>query len=805
MKALAYEMNLAGRSLLRVPGFAATVILTLALTLGALITVFNLNHLMLGKPLPYPEADELMVTHQQFETDGVTESGHQTAAGMMLWYQQQQVFDEMALVYDGMENLSSHAEQPHLVVNYVTPEYFSLLRPGMQLGRTMSAAEGEGSHQPVVVLSHRTWQTWFNGQADIIGRQIQMGDEGFRVIGVLDEKFLPPQLTGEEIADLWMPWDYQPMDTRDWGSQTSSLSGFGKLKPGVGLVQASSSLSQQIASGYNASDEARKYPSQAAVDLQPLKTVIVGDSQRVALLLMAGVVALVLIAATNVTNLFLSRAAQKQRTLAIQAALGAKPGHLFTAMFAESLLLCGIAGLLSLLVAGWGFVLLQQAGAEQLPRLAELGLDSVTLGFTLAVVLVLAGIFARLASRGVDYEALQGQLQASGKGSGLQISTRTQQLLITAQVVLASVLLMAASVVVQQAMGPLLQPLGFRVEQVSYLQIDKPTGYTGMAEEDRLTREVHAKLSGLSQVQQVTRSLLPPIIRGRFRRDISDLAGQRLGSFSLNAVDGNYFELLEIPLVEGRSFTLTNSIADVRNEMLLSESMARALFPAGDAIGQRLDVGVDNPLEVVGIVRDYYNPAQRSDQEYQRFYTPYLPYRYPGFDIRLNEGAELSKQQLITALREVDPKLRVTIYKTHQQRYDDLVYRNKLAAGLALGLSLLALILAAAGIYGVLNYSTQMRRYEFGIHLALGAKTHRLIRMIINESLRPVVVGMGLSVILVLAGQWLLRRNMVLSAGVDWPTFAVAMPVILLVSLLACYLPARRLILDDPVKALRNE
>ena len=189
MKALRYEVALAVRSLLRVPGFSATVILTLALTLGALITVFNLNHLMLGKPLPYPEADKLLVTHQQSITEGETESGHQTAAGMMLWYQEQQVFDAMALVYDGMENLSSHPEQPHLVVNYVTPEYFSLLQPGMRLGRAMTQAEGQGRHQPVVVLSHHSWQTWFNGRADILGHQIQLGDDSFQVIGVMEQGF----------------------------------------------------------------------------------------------------------------------------------------------------------------------------------------------------------------------------------------------------------------------------------------------------------------------------------------------------------------------------------------------------------------------------------------------------------------------------------------------------------------------------------------------------------------------------------------------------------------------------------------
>lgn len=807
MKIWRHELKLALAALLRVPGFALTVIMTLAITLGALICIFSLNNLLLVKPLPYPNAERLLVVNQTFVFEGEVDTGSQTVPGMLLWYQQQSQLSQMALLLDSSLNIVSHPDQPNINVNYVTHEYFSLLQPAMHLGRPMGADEGFNRQQPVAVLSYHSWLTWYGGKMDIIGSKTRLGDVSYKIIGVTAKDFFPPKISRSDGNTVWLPWDFQPMDTKSWGRQMSSLMGLGMLKDGVSMAQATAAMSQLINDEYQTTEVAEANEATSAA-LLPIKQVILGDSRQIALLLLGGVVGLLLIATTNVTNLFLSRAAQKQRTMAIQAALGAKPAQLFTSMFAESLLLCGVAGLLGLLVAGWGFILLQELAARQLPRMAELGLDVTTVIFTVLMVFTLAAVFAKLSSRVINYDKLQAQLQSSGKGSGLQISSRTRNILIATQVTLATVLLVAASVVVQQAVSTAIHPLGFNEKQVLHFRLDRPKGYEGEAALNVLTTQIKNRLIEMPQVLQATRSLVPAIYRGRLRRDLQDMDSQRLGAFGLNQVDPNYFDLLELPLLQGSTFTAYNNDEQEPDEIIISQSMAHYLAPQltsdGNMVGKFVHEG-DLVVKVVGVVKDYYNPVQTKPEDYRRYYRPFSASWLLGFDIKLAEGAELSKQTLLQLLHEIDPKLRILSLLSHSERHQNLIYRHKLAAGLTIVLGILALILAAAGIYGVLNYSTQMRRYELGIHLALGAKTGLLMKMVLKESFRPVLQGLVSSAVVVMAIYFVAWQWFAMTIPLDIVTILIALCIMLAVACLACYLPVKKVIMDDPVKALRNE
>lgn len=804
MRLMHHELKLALAALLRVPGFAMTVILTLAVTLGALICIFSLNNLLLVKSLPYANADQLVVMHQSYTQDGNTQTGGQTAPGMLLWYQQQAVFEQMALVLDTSQIISSHPEQPNEPIHFVTPEYFAMLQPDMQLGRVMNADEGFDKRQTVAVLSHETWVKWFDANADIIGSKVRVSDTSYEIIGVTAQNFNTPQLNGNTANGIWLPWDFHTMQGANWGRQTGNLLGLAQLSDSYSKAQATAELAQIINDVYITTEMAQAGDTAGAL-LIPLKEAILGDSRQIALLLLSGVVGLLLIAITNVTNLFLSRAAQKQRTMAIQAALGAKPAQLFRSMFAESLLLCTAAGLLGLLVAGWGFILLQELAAKQLPRMTELGLDGTSLLFTAAIVTILAAIFAKLSSRVINYDQLQSQLQTSGKGSGLQISSRTRNILIATQVTLATVLLVGASAVVSQAVSTVIHPLGFNTEQLSYFRLDSPKGYEGIIQLNQLTRDIQAKLEELPQVQKTSRSLVQPIFRGRMRRDLTDRDDKRLGSFSFNQVDPNYFELLELPFAEGGTFTEQSNPNEPVNEIIMSESMARHLMPDGNALGQLFSEGDDEMYKVVGIVKDYFNPGRRSAEDDSRYYRPFAATMVYGFNLKLAPGGTLSKQQLLSELHQIDPKLRVRTLVNMPQRHKDLVYRHKLAAGLTIVLSILALVLAAAGIYGVLNYSTQMRRYELGIHLALGAKTHFLLNMVLKESLKPVIEGLIVSALLVGGIYFVASEQLVAAMPLDILTISATLIIMLGVAYLACYLPVKKVIMADPVKALRNE
>jgi putative ABC transport system permease protein len=803
------ELSLAKSALFRVPGFSATVIGTLAITLGALICIFSLNHMLLVKSLPYPDAENLLVLQHTYTEDGVEYGGAQTAPGMISLYKKQKVLAEMALMRDQKLLIADHPEQPNSLVSFITPEYFSLLKPAMHLGRTINEKEGFDQHQAVTVLSYDSWKKWYNSDENIIGSKTMLGNVSFKIIGVTAADFRAPANRYNQAMDFWVPWDYQRLDVNNWGVMTRGLTALGKLKQDISEQQALSSLSPILNEGYTASANALKGYT-AHVTLTPLKEIIVGDSTQVALLLLSGVVALLLIATSNVTNLFLSRAAEKQRTMAIQAAMGAKPAHLFTSMFAESFILCTVAGLLGLIVAGWGFVLLAELASTQLPRITELSIDGITLLFTVFIVLTLSITFAKLSSRVVKYDDLKTQLQSSGKGSGLQISKKIRNALIITQVTLASILLVGTSVVIEKALSTIMHPLGFNEKEIDYLRIARPKGFEGYAEQNLvelnlMTLEIKKALNLLPQVVQVSRSLEPIIELGSFNMSLEDVNGKRLGSFNANMVDHNYFDLIELPLVKGNFFAEQKDPKYLITEIILSESLANHLFPNKNPLGEILQIQATQPLKVVGVVKDYHSPGRTSDYSYQRYYLPYAVFSDLGFDIKLEKGAGLNKETLLPLLHAINPKFRIQELTSHSEMHATLIYKHKLTAGITIVLSLLALLLAAAGIYGVLNYSTQMRRYELGIHLAMGAKTHRVLTMVIKENIQPVFYGIAVSVVLTGLIYMLARQQ--LTTAIEFNFFAIlsTVPVMLLVSLIACYLPVNKVINEDPVKALRNE
>jgi len=805
---LKFELLLAKSALLRVPGFSTTVIATLAVTLGALICIFNLNHVLLVKSLPYPDADNLVVVQQSYSNGDEGFSGSQSAPGMLLWYKNQKVLSEFALVFDNKQLLAEHPEQPNALVNFVTPEYFSLLSPQMHLGRTITKKEGLDTHQAVAVLSYDTWQKWFKSDKDIVGTKTMIGHVSYKIIGVTANNFITPANRNNETANFWVPFDYQGLDVNNWGVMTRALIGIGKLNLGTTTLEAESTLSALLNKRFQASSNVEP-GDEAGANIIPLKELIVGSSQDVALLLLSGVIGLLLIATTNVTNLFLSRAAQKQRTMAIQAALGAKPGHLFTAMFAESLLLTTIAALLGLLVAGWGFVLLEELAAMQLPRIAELGLDSTTILFTFVVVVSLSVIFAKLSSRVVNYDKLQSNLQSSGKGSGLQISKRIRHSLIAVQVTLATLLLIGASVIIEQALETVLHPLGFNEEDVFYLRVDRPKGadYSpeSLVEMNLLTLKIKSELTQLPSVLSVSRSIAPVIFKGANSMSLSNRNDKRMGSFSFNMVDHNYFDVLELPIVSGKTFSEQKDPRYHINEIILSESLARELVPDGNALGKVFQIQATQPLKVVGIAKDYYRPGMQGNDGFQRYYMPYAAFEDFGFDIKLKSGGAISREIILPLLQKINSKLRIRTVVSHETLHAQLIYQHKLAAGLTIVLAGLSLLLAGAGIYGVLNYSTQMRRYELGIHLALGAKTHRLRNMVIKENLTPIFYGIGSSAILAFVIFIVLRQQIDTQLNVNIYAAIAALPIMLIIAFLACYLPVKQVITEDPIKALRNE
>ncbi|WP_100644120.1 ABC transporter permease [Alteromonas facilis] len=812
MNAFLQELKIAIYSLRRRTGFVATVVLTLGITLGALVTFFNLNHVLLLKPLPYPEHERLQLTqHVMIDSNGEATHNSPLVPGLLHTYKNQQSFELMTILSTGSEFLTSHHEQPRLAVTFTTPEYFELLATPMTIGRAFTQTEGLGQNNPVVILSYQSWQKWFQGDPQVLGRKITLRNTSFTIVGVAAQDFMEPEILGE-LSDVWAPWDFNGMDEsllKSWNNGQGNIAGFGRLNATTDEREAQAQLSNSLADAYqnflSGIENRAELSGNIVLRFQSLKSRLLGDSHLQALLLMGSVFALLIIASANVINLFYSRAAEKQRTFAIQAALGARKRHLFTAMFAESLILTIASSLLGLVIAMWGIDLVKSLGQGQFNRLHELGLDMWAILFSLFVSIVLAAVFSLLSSSVVNYDNLKEQLQSSGKGSGLQISKQTRNLLVVSQIFLASLLLIGASMVLGQAYSVMNKSLGYDKTVMHSFSLDERVGLIEadeIARRNQMISDITTRINQLPQVAAIAPSFNTAIgynmTMGAMDRD-----NNKRGSFPTNFVSSEYFQTLQIQVVEGRMFS-EQEVRDNAPVAVLSRSAAEQVSQGESVVGLKLTIGGGPLRTIVGVVEDVFDPVRTDEAQYHDAYLPHAPWNIH-FIMRLQPGAELERQQLVTLIRDIDPGLRLANYRSFTERHDSVMLQDRITAGVAAGLSTLALLLAGTGIFGVLSYSSHMRRYELGVRMALGAKTRQISAMVIKDNMKPIGIGLALSLIVAAASYVVGQQYFGWFDGYSVSPLAITVPVILLTALLASFLPVRNVIRKDPIKALRND
>jgi predicted permease len=825
MNSFIQELKLAQVSLSKRLAFVATVVLTLGLTLGALVTVFNLNYLMLMKPLPYPQQQRLMTIDHDIKNanDVAAPENNRILPATIVGYQQHlkndhSSFEKMSILKISREFLVSHNEQPSLTVLYSTPEYFTMLQTKMVLGRYFSLQEGLNRNTAVAVITYEAWQQWFKGEINVVGKKIQLGDKSFSIIGVSDENFVQPEVFAEK-HQVWLPWDFNinsNQELNNWGNSKNDIAVLAKLKGQVSMMKAQSSLSSilndELHRAFVPTNNANQQPGNFKATLIPLKTRLLGDGRERALLLMAAVIALLLIACSNVINLFYSRAAEKQRNFAIQAALGARKSHLFKAMFAETFLLTFLSGIIGLIIAAWGFELLKQLGEGQLSRLDELGLDFTTVLFSIFITIILAVIFAFFSSRLINYNALKEELQSSGKGSGLQISKFSRDILIVSQITLATLLLVGSFTVLQKAYSVIIHPLGYNTSKVISFRLDARSGLISQEAVQQRNIKISAikkRLLQLPQVEDITPSFGTPIGMS-MSMVFDDSQNKNLGLIPINFVSDNYFSLLQIPIIQGRMFTAAE-VRDNSPVLVVSRSAAAmlaknssVLVSHGNVIGMKLLNGGTTIKEVIGVVEDIFDPTKSKDDQGLDAFIPYSPWNIH-FLLKLKDNAQLNRALLIRQLHEIDANLRVSSFSSLDQRHQDALHHNKLNASVAAGLTLLALLLAGIGMYGVLSYSSQMRRYELGVRMALGARTPEIIKLVIKDNMLPISIGIGLSLTLTFVIYFFAKESINSFNELPILPLLITLPTLVITALFASYLPVRKMLLQDPVKALRSE
>ena len=754
-------------SLLKAKGYVVTVVLTLGITLGALVAMFNLNYQLLAKPLPYPDQERLYIAvPSMFHTGQLKTSGSVPYPALVEAYKSKDDYvEQKALVKQGLNIIRSLPDTPQVRIGYVTPEYLSLLQVPMILGRSFNLDEGLYSNSPVVVLSFETWKKIYNQDPDIVGKTLQVGEVSFKVIGVIAKEFLAPQFNGVGLpAELWLPWDYAELDeyTRQhWGQFKGGQHIVGKLK----LGQSPEIVSQALSTDLNARfQDWLAVQAYSGVDVSigfALKTyqqAILGDVKGRILLLFAGALALLFIAVVNITNLMLARVSNQQRNMAIQAAMGAQKSHLFSGLLAEILWLILLVMVLALVVSLVGVELLKNFANEQLPRVAELHLSLQSLVFTLATGLSLALILAFLVSRQINYRALNQLLQTSGKGTGVQISVKVRALLILSQVMFTAILLTVSMQILVQSLQHIRQPLGFAEDDIYRvsLNISSQTQWpitqqqknTLVAMRSHLL--THTKIAGVSLASSVPLDN-NGLIDFLSREPDYKLLEQNLSTF----VDHDYLTLFGFTFVAGRNFT-ADDFRQGTHTIIINETLARKLQPDGKVLNHRFywrNGGAGGELnEVVGIVRDLSLPGV---PEQSRMFMPRIaPFNETELIVKLKPQQTMTKQEMNELLGQVDPRFKVAAMHSMPELHNELIAQAILAASLTAALTLLALSLAAIGVYGVLSYSVQLRRFELGIRMAVGARPNIIFVKVLKDNIAPVIFGL-LVAAAGLVGLWL--------------------------------------------------
>lgn len=807
MKLLLAEALLALSSLKKAPGFVITVVLTLAITLGALITTFSIAYLLFVKALPYDNYEQLNLIEVALADKGkqVFAGGH-AYPGAVDIYKSKNNLDTVALIHFEEQIASSVGGQPLINATYVTPEYFQLGSVKMELGRALNAQEGLDSRTPAAVISYQTWLQSFAGREDILNQKIVVAEVSYPIVGVTAKDWMEPQVYQRgRLSQVWLPWDFNSRaekQSENWGSFTHSIQVIGALKAQSKASLVSEELSVVLNRQFQ--DAIATIPSfrnhDLKVNLRSLEQVIVGDSRATALLMLAGALALVLIACANVANVFLARAAEKQRQYAIQAALGASPRHLFITVFVESGVLMLAATLLAVGLAVYSQSLLAEYAQKQLPRIAELSLNGATVIFSLLVGVLLALSFASLITRMISYKALNSMLQSSGKGSGLQISKTVRNNLILSQVTLASVVLIANFSILKGSLDIIDKPTGFVSQDRYYLNMN--TGPESLNRDQRiqLIDELKAAFKRLPQVSQVSNSLFSPMMAVNWNSVLmSDKAGSDRRSSNTNLIDQHFFSMLQIPMLEGRNFS-EQEVRDGAHLLVINKTLAKALGKDSadkSVLGKKLYwQNNEEPYTVIGVVDDINLPGIVTTN--QIYLTDFAD---PIFLIETLPGQSLDKQTLLDVISKINGSLRIFAFDSLQSEYRDLLARNIFISVVTLTLALITALLAGIGIYGVLSYNIKLRRYEFGVRMALGASPALLTKLIFKDSAIPVLVGILIGSIAFVGAYFGFSQHVGGYISLEALPIVISLCLIGLVSLLACALPTAKLVFQQPIKA----
>ena len=810
------DIHYAFRMLRKSRGFTAVAVLTLALAIGATTAIFSVVYGVLLQPLPYTDSNRIMSV---FEVNSGGTWSRVADPNFDDFRDQSRSFQSIAKYHADIASVSGASEPTRTTVAAVSPGFLKVLGVQPILGRDFGAGDAKKGAGPTVLVSYGYWRQYLGSSRDLAQSHLKIDGGLFSIVGVLPSGFRFPA-----DVDLWLPAD---LDGENPSRTSHNYSVVGRLRDGTTVQQANLDISAIARRIHDTSSEQGDYLLKDGI-VVPLQDAITGKARSSLLLLLGAVGFLLLVACANVANLLLAQASVRERELAIRSALGAARGRLVRQYFTEAFLLALLGGSLGVLGAFWGLAGLVALAPENLPRLESVSINIPVLVFALVLsTAVAAGLGAFIAARATSGELRKGLVEGGRGQAGLQGSQRVGRVIVAGQIAITLVLVVGAGLFGRSLMKVLEVNPGFRVDKivtmdVSLPWVDDPKAKAGQAIFfsnliDRLkqipgVRKVGAT-SGLPMDGGLPDGMFLLMTQNEIPKTTDGFGPllqqkERIGNADFCVATDGYFQVLEIPLIRGRIFDGRDG-ANSPHVAVISESLARERWPNQDPIGHTIEFGnMDGDLRlltIVGIVGDTHEYGLDAPPR-PTVYVDLL--QRPHAAITLTMLSDADMRSVASAARGILQNLNPEVaakFQTFSQVYSTSLGSRRFNVILIGFFGITALLLATAGVFGVMAYSVSRRTREIGVRVALGAAPGGILRMILGQGLRTIFIGVAIGVTASLA---LTRTVQSLLFGVtatDPVTFGGVTLLLVGAALLACYIPARRATKVDPMVALRHE
>jgi putative ABC transport system permease protein len=803
------DIRFGARMLLKSPMVTIIALLALMLGIGASTAIFSVVNAVLLRSFPYTDPERLVLVWEKKE-GGRTDQNSINLGNFYDWKEQNQVFSDMAAFFDRSFNLTSDGDPEEVAGQFATPNLFSVLGTNAVLGRTFVDEDGREGQPRVIVISHGLWLRRFGGDKNIVGREIILNEVPNTIVGVMPPNFgwhIRRGTQASKPADIWIPWQI-PNELRQRRGRFASA--VARLKPGIPMDQARREMDTI---GARLAQQYPEFNTKWGVNVIPLRTQVTGEIRRPLLILLGAVGFVLLIACANVANLLLARASARRKEIAVRAGLGANRWRITRQLLTESVMLSLLGGLLGVLVAWWGTKALVSLSPPALIDLKSVTVSLPVLAFTFGLSVLTGIVFGLVPALEATRFDLHDSLKQGGKNIGSPGGHRLRNVFVVTQVALALVLLVGAGLLLKSFRRLQAVDTGFNANNLLAMRVNLlPLKYETDQQALDFFNQAVERMKTIPGVEAAGAINTPPFT-GLYPGTGVDVDGQKLPpgqglTTGVCVTDANYFQTMQIPLLKGRLYT-PEEATQMRHVVLVNETFVRKNLGGQEPLGRKLTIYMKDenvPSEIIGVVADSKHLGLDAAVEPMAYWPhPELVYSGMWLMLRTRGDASAVAPAARNVIHSLDPQQPIGEVSTMESLLATSVARARFSASLLTVFSLVAMVMAAVGIYGVMSFSVSQRTHEIGVRMALGAQRFDVLKMVVKKG---IVLG-AIGIVVGLAASYLLTRLISTLlfevTATDTVTFVIVSLGLFLVTLLACYVPARRATRVDPLKALRYE